>query len=73
MSSGNYSFVDRISHLLMWVAIAVAAISGIIVLAGYLRYGTMNFNRDNMALSLFVRFSIFAILVLVYRKIFIRK
>jgi cytochrome b subunit of formate dehydrogenase len=73
MSFGNYSFIDRISYLLMWVAIAVAAISGIVVAVGYLRYGNTNFSRDNMALSLFVRFSIFAILVLVYRKIFIRK
>ncbi len=71
MKSRNDSFINRISYILMWVAAGVAAIGGVMALASYLRYGNNNFNRDNIAL--FVRFAIFAILLFVYRKIFIRR
>ena len=71
MGSGNQGFIDRISYILLWIAAGVAAIGGILAVASYLRYGNNNFNRDNIAIL--VRFAIFAVLLFVYRKIFIRK
>ena len=50
MSSNNFSSIDRISYILMWVAAGIAAIGGIMALAGYLRYGNNNFN-PNFALG----------------------
>lgn len=71
MQKHSTGFVDKVSYILFWVSVAVALVAGILAVASYMRYHDNALNRGNI--GTFVRFAIFAVLLFVYRKIFVPK
>lgn len=67
MSKARGEFVDRVSYVLLWVALGVALICALIVFVNYLRFGDYMYNK--VYVSNMLRFGIFTILIFIYRKL----
>jgi len=63
--------MDKISSVLLKIALAIACIAIIVAVANFFIHGDNSNNKGNIATA--ARFLVFAILIFVYRKIFIRK
>ena len=63
--------MDKISSVLLKIALAIACIAIIIAVINFVMHGDNSNNKGNIATA--ARFVVFAVLIFIYRKIFIRK
>jgi len=71
MSSRNRKFTDRVSYVVLWLALIGGIIALIFSIVNYLAHGNNDYNKEPITYT--VKFLVFAIFVFGYRKLFLKK
>ena len=69
--SKNSNFIDKISKLLLWISLSIGLIAGIFTLINYAVHTGFNSNKGSISIT--VKFLFFALLIFIYRKIYVRR